>query len=279
VDGHVKDRILDEVSRIELRLLTEAIHARYGYDFRNYAQASFERRVQRAMSVLGADSISCLQHRVLHEPDMLPRLLRLLTVQVSDLFRDADYYRVLRERIVPVLRTYPSLKIWVAGCSTGEEVFSLAILLREEGLESISTIYATDIDPEALRVAQTGVYALTRIASFTENHRNSGARVSLSNYYTAGYGAAIFDRSLLRRVVFANHSLATDHVFGEMQVVSCRNVLIYFNRTLQERALGLFAESLCRRGFLGLGARESLSAQQASNFREFEAPTRWFQRC
>jgi chemotaxis protein methyltransferase CheR len=270
---------LDEVSRIELRLLTEAIHARYGYDFRNYAQASLERRVQRALVVLNVPTISQLQHRVLHEPEMLPRLLRLLTVQVSDLFRDAEYYRTFRERVVPVLRTYPSVKIWVAGCSTGEEVFSLAIVLREEGVEPITTIYATDIDPEALRIAQAGMYALERIAAFTENHRASGATVSLSEYYTAGYGAAIFDRSLLRRVVFANHSLATDHVFGEMQVVSCRNVLIYFNRTLQERALGLFSESLCRRGYLGLGARESLSQRQASMYRELDGPSRWFQRC
>ncbi|HEX6832416.1 MAG TPA: CheR family methyltransferase, partial [Rudaea sp.] len=162
------------------------------------------------------------------------------------------------EKIVPVLRTYPSLKIWVAGCSNGEEVYSLAILLHEEGLLARTLIYATDINPHALQKAEAGLYDVKLIAGFTENHRQSGGRVSLSNYYTAAYGAALFNKSLKKHIVFSDHSLATDSVFAEMQLVSCRNVLIYFDRELQDRAVGLFRESLCYNGFLGLGSRETL---------------------
>jgi chemotaxis protein methyltransferase CheR len=174
------------------------------------------------------------------------------------MFRDPRYFRSLRETVVPVLRTYPSLKLWVAGCSTGEEVYSLAILLQEEGLLSRSLIYATDINPHNLQKAEAGIYDAARMATYTESHRQSGARSSLSDYYTAAYGRAVLDKSLRRNVVFSDHSLATDSVFAEVQLISCRNVLIYFNRTLQDRAVGLFREALCRRGYLGLGAKESL---------------------
>jgi chemotaxis protein methyltransferase CheR len=211
---------------------------------------------------------------------VFPQLLQMLTVQVSDMFRDPSFFRTLRERVVPFLRTYPSLKIWVAGCSSGEEVYSMAILLSEEGLLDRTMIYATDINAEALRRAEAGVYPLDRISSFTENHRNSGGHGSLSRYYTAAYGSAVFDRSLLKRVVFSDHSLATDNVFAEVQLISCRNVLIYFDRSLQDRALGLFRDALCRRGFLGLGAKESLhSSAHASDFTECAPPERWYQRC
>ena len=186
-----------------------------------------------------------------------PALLEFLTVPVSDMFRDPPYFRALRERVLPVLRTYPSLKIWVAGCSTGEEVYSLAILLREEGLLDRSLIYATDINPHTLEKAQAGVYPIDRLAGFTDNHRKSGARSSLSDYYTAAYDRAVFDMSLKENVVFSDHSLATDSVFAEVHLISCRNVLIYFNRELQDRALGLFREALCHKGFLGIGAKES----------------------
>lgn len=181
-----------------------------------------------------------------------------LTVQVSEMFRDPSYFLSLREKVIPLLRTYPSLKIWVAGCSSGEEVYSLAILLREEGLLDRSIIYATDINQAALKKAEAGVYELDRIPGFTSNHQKSGAKTSLSDYYTAAYGAVVFDKSLRKNVVFSDHSLATDSVFAEMHLVSCRNVLIYFNRHLQERALGLFRESLVRKGFLGLGSKESM---------------------
>jgi chemotaxis protein methyltransferase CheR len=243
---------------IELLLLIEAIYHRYHYDFRGYALASLKRRLAAGMSHLQCATLSQLQDRVLHDPEAFPRLLDYLTVQVSEMFRDPSYFASLRTQVLPILRTYPSLKIWVAGCSTGEEAYSLAILLREEDLLERSLIYATDINTRALSEAQSGVYALERIAGFSENHRRSGARSSLSDFYTAAYDRAVFDRSLRRHIVFSDHSLATDSVFAEMQLVSCRNVLIYFNRELQDRAIGLFRESLCRKGFLGIGAKESL---------------------
>ena len=243
---------------IELLLLLDAIYLKYHYDFRRYAMASLKRRLRTAMLRFGCRTLSQLQDRVLRDPALFRALLEFLTVPVSDMFRDPPYFRALRERVLPILRTYPSLKIWVAGCSTGEEVYSLAILLREEGLLSRSLIYATDINPQTLEKAQAGVYSIERMAGFTDNHRKSGARSSLSDYYTAAYDRAVFDKSLKENVVFSDHSLATDSVFAEVQLISCRNVLIYFNRELQDRALGLFHDALCRKGFLGIGAKESL---------------------
>jgi chemotaxis protein methyltransferase CheR len=243
---------------IELPLLLEAVYRKYHYDFRGYAAASLKRRVTQAMERFGCRTLSQLQDRVLHEPALFPALLDYLTVQVSEMFRDPQYFRALREKVVPLLRTYPSLKIWIAGCSTGEEVYSMAILLQEEGLLERSLIYATDINSGALERAQAGIYDAARIGGFTDNHRKSGARNSLSDYYTAAYGKAMFDKSLRTNVVFADHSLSTDSAFSEVHLVSCRNVLIYFDRQLQDRVLGLFRESLCRKGFLGLGAKESL---------------------
>ena len=249
---------------IELRLLVDAIFLKYHYDFRDYSGASLKRRLTTAMSRFGCATLSRLQDRVLHEPIFFPTLLDYLTVQVSEMFRDPAYFLALREKVVPLLRTYPSLKIWIAGCSTGEEAWSLAILLREEGLLERSLIYATDINPRALAQAESGVYAIDRIAGFTANHRRSGATASLSDYYTAAYDRAVFDRTLREQIVFSDHSLATDSVFAEMQLVSCRNVLIYFTRGLQDRALGLFQEALCRKGFLGIGAKESLQFSSAN---------------
>ncbi len=243
---------------IELQLLLDALYLKYHYDFRGYALASLKRRLVRAMEQSGCASVSQLQDRLLHDPGFFPDLLDMITLPVSEMFRDPPYFRALRERVVPLLRTYPSLKVWVAGCSTGEEAYSLAILLREEGLLARTLIYATDINPRRLREAEAGVYAIDRVAGFTENHRRSGARSSLSDHYTAAYDGAIFDKSFRKHLVFSDHSLATDSVFAEVQLVSCRNVLIYFNRPLQDRALGLFRDALCRKGFLGIGSKESL---------------------
>jgi chemotaxis protein methyltransferase CheR len=243
---------------IELKLLIDAIYLKYHYDFRQYASASLKRRLGTALLRFGCDTLSQLQDKLLHQEDTFPALLDFLTVQVSEMFRDPSYFRALREQVVPLLRTYPSLKIWVAGCSTGEEAYSLAILMREEKLLERTLIYATDINTQALQVAEAGVYQLDRIAGFTENHRRSGGHSSLSEHYTAAYGRAVFDKSLRKHIVFSDHSLATDSVFAEVQLVSCRNVLIYFNRSLQDRALGLFREALCRQGFLGIGSKESL---------------------
>jgi chemotaxis protein methyltransferase CheR len=243
---------------IELPLLLEAVYRKYHYDFRGYAAASLKRRLAQAMQRFGCRSLSQLQDRLLHEPALFPALLDFLTVQVSDMFRDPAYFRALREKVVPLLRTYPSLKVWIAGCSSGEEVYSMAILLYEENLLERSLIYATDINAGALERAQAGIYDAARVAGFTDNHARSGARSSLSDYYTAAYGKAVFDKSLKTNIVFADHSLSTDSAFSEVQLICCRNVLIYFDRRLQDRVLGVFRDSLCHKGFLGLGAKESL---------------------
>jgi chemotaxis protein methyltransferase CheR len=269
----------DRTEDIEQALLLEAVYRRFGHDFRGYSPASVRRRLALAREHFGCRSFSLLQDRVLHDPATLPALLDLLTVQVSELFRDPAYFRALRERVVPHLRTYPSLKVWVAGCASGEEVYSLAILFREEGLEDRTVFYGTDINPEALRRAEAGVYALDRMPQFTENHRKAGGKSSLSDYYTAAYGSAVLDKGLRRRVVFSDHSLVTDAVFAEVQLVSCRNVLIYFDRELQDRAIGLFRDALSRRGFLGLGARESLRfSRHAGAFADFDRAERIYQK-
>lgn len=251
---------MDPEADIEIPLLLEAIHRRYHYDFRRYSMASLRRRLSVALERLGCESVSQLQHRVLREPPVFAALLEDLTVPVTELFRDPAYFRALREHVVPLLRTYPSLKIWVAGCSTGEEVYSILILLEEEGLLARTILYATDINAESLRRAEAGVYPIERIRRYTANYQRAGGRRSLADYYTAAYDRVIFDRRLRSAVVFSDHSLATDHVFAEVQLVSCRNVLIYFDAELQGRALRLFAESLSNRAFLGLGSHESLRA-------------------
>jgi chemotaxis protein methyltransferase CheR len=264
---------------IELPLLLEAIHVKYSYDFRSYAISSLKRRLEQAMEHFGCRSLSALQERVLREPDVMHGLLTHLTVQVSELFRDPSFYRALREKVLPYLRTYPSLKVWIPGCATGEEVYSLAILLREEGLLDRTLIYATDINPEALRKAEAGIYQLDRLADFSKAYGEAGGRASLSDYYTAGYNAAVFDKSLREGVLFSDHSLATDSVFAEVQLITCRNVLIYFDRILQDRAVALFKDSLCRKGFLGLGAKESLTlSSHGAEFAEFVREERIYQR-
>jgi chemotaxis protein methyltransferase CheR len=264
---------------IEFGLLIEAIYRLYHYDFREYAAASLRRRLRAAMIRFECRTLSQLQDRVMHDPAVFRPLLDFLTVQVSEMFRDPGYFRALREQVIPMLRTYPSLKVWVAGCSSGEEAYSLAILLQEEGLLDKTILYATDINPQTLQVAAAGVYDLSRVAGFTANHHKSGARSSLSDYYTAAYGRAVFDKSLKEHIVFSDHSLATDSVFAEMQLVSCRNVLIYFNRKLQDRALGLFRDALCRQGFLGIGAKESLRfSSEADRFMNFVPEERIYQK-
>lgn len=269
----------DKTEDIELRLLLDAVHRKYHYDFRGYSMASLKRRLGQARARFDCRTFSQLQDRVLHDPAVLPELLSYLTVQVSELFRDPAYFRALRETVVPHLRTYPSLKVWVAGCADGEELYSLAILFREEGLEERTVFYGTDINPDALKRAEAGVYALDRIPLFTENHRHAGGKSSLSDYYTAAYGAAAFDKTLRRRAVFSDHSLATDAVFAEVHLISCRNVLIYFDRELQDRAIGLFDNSLVRKGFLGLGAKESLRfSRHAEAFAEFDRAERIYQK-
>jgi chemotaxis protein methyltransferase CheR len=271
--------VSEKLEDIEIRLLLEALYQQYHYDFRDYAFASLKRRLKQAREQFGFRSFSALQDSLLHDPAMLARLMSFLTVQVSEMFRDPSYFRAIRETVAPHLRTYPSLKVWIAGCSSGEELYSFVILFREEGLESRTLFYATDINQNALTLAESGVYGLDRIQLFTENHRKSGGKSSLSDYYSAAYGRASFDRTLRQRVVFSDHSLVTDAVFAEMQLISCRNVLIYFNRDLQDRAIGLFKDALPRSGFLGLGAKESLRFSSHTNaFSEFVRDEKIYQK-
>ena len=269
----------DRVEDIEIQLLLEALFQRYHYDFRNYARASIKRRLRQARDQMGFASFSALQEGLLHDPARLPRLLDYLTVQVSEMFRDPSYYRAIREKVIPHLRTYPSLKVWIAGCSEGEELYSFVIMFREEGLEKRTLFYATDINPDALDAAARGIYPLDRVSAFTSNHRHSGGKSSLSDYYRADYGRAVFDKSLRDRVVFSDHSLVTDAVFAEMHLISCRNVLIYFDRKFQDRAIGLFRGSLARKGFLGLGSKESLHfSEHADAFAPFVRDEKIYQR-
>lgn len=279
MDAALEDRAFAAHEAIELDLLLEAIHRHHHYDFRGYSRASLQRRVDRAMRRFGLDSLSQLQHHILREPKVFNELMGFLTIQVSELFRDPHYYKALREHVVPHLRTWPSLKVWIAGCANGEEFYSLAILFREEGLEDRTIFYCTDISPAALEKAEAGIYDVERIPQFTANHRRSGGKSSLSDYYTAAYGAAVFDKSLRRRAVFAEHNLASDEVFSEMQLISSRNVLIYFDRELQDRAIGLFGESLVRGGFLGLGSKETLRfSSQSAAFDDFDEREKLYRR-
>lgn len=268
-----------ETEEIELRLLLEAIYRKYHYDFRNYSPASLKRRLIQARNHFKCGSFSQLQHKVLHEPQAIDWLLPYLTVQVSEMFRDPAYFRTIRETVIPHLKTYPSLKVWIAGCSAGEELYSMVILFREEGLESRTIFYATDINQGALEKARSGVYDLDRIALFTENHRRSGGKSSLSDYYSTGYGRAKFDPTLTQRTVFSDHSLVSDAVFAETHLISCRNVLIYFQRELQDRAVGLFSESLVRKGFLGVGSKETLRfSTHSDSFADFDHDNRIYQK-
>lgn len=270
---------LETVGEIETALLLEAIHRRYHYDFRSYATTTLVRRLGQACEHFKCPTLSALQEKVLHDPASFQRLLGFLTIQVSEMFRDPSYFRRLREEVVPHLLTYPSLKVWVAGCADGEELYSLAILFREEGLESRTIFYATDVNPAAVKKAEAGIYDLDRIPLFTTNHQQSGGRSSLSDYYTAAYGAAAFDKSLRERVVFSQHSLVSDAVFAEVHLVSCRNVLIYFDRDLQNRALGLAYDSLVHGGFLGLGAKETVRfSRHAEHFRDFAPAERIYRK-
>jgi len=267
------------VDDIEMRLLLDAIYSTYHYDFRQYASASLKRRLGQALVQMDCATLSALQEKVLHDRRVFPQLLEYLTVQVSDLFRDPEVYLALRRDVVPVLATYPSLKIWVAGCSTGEEAYSFAILLAEEGLLERTLIYATDINAQSIERARAGIYPLERMRQFTLNHRQSGGRGSLSDYYHAAHENAVMAPALRNRITFADHSLATDSTFSEVQLISCRNVLIYFDRELQDRALGLFRESLCHRGFLILGTKEAIRfSTHRDAFEELQAAERIFRK-
>ena len=268
-----------ELEEIELELLLEGIYRRYGFDFREYAPASLRRRVRRRMHGEHVGSISALQELVLHDPAVMERLLLDLSINVTAMFRDPSFFLSLRENVVPLLRTYPFARIWVAGCSSGEEVYSLAILLDEEGLAERVRIYATDINEAVLEQARLGVFPLDKMREYTQNYIRAGGTQAFSEYYVARYDGAQFSRSLVENVVFAQHNLASDAAFNEFHVIVCRNVLIYFGRELQDRVLELFDGSLARRGMLVLGHKETLGGTSIEDrYDPLVAPERIYRR-
>jgi chemotaxis protein methyltransferase CheR len=248
-----------ERENLEIDLLLEGVYRRYGFDFREYSRASLRRRLWRRAEFERVATISALQERVLHDPQVMEALLLDLSINVTAMFRDPSFYRALRYRVVPLLRTYPFLRIWNAGCSTGEETWSLAILLHEEGLLDRTRIYATDINEAVVHQARQGLFALDKMQEYTENYQASGGTQAFSEYYLAAYEHAQFDRSLAENIVFAQHNLVQDRSFNEFQLIICRNVLIYFDKTLQHRVHRLFYESLVRFGVLALGHKESIA--------------------
>lgn len=253
---------------IELELLLEGVHRLYGYDFRNYALPSLRRRIWHFIHSEGLKSISALQERVLHERTCFERMVQALSIPVTEMFRDPEVFRLFREKIVPLLRTYPYIRIWHAGCSTGEEVYSMAILLHEEGLYDKSRIYATDMNDRSLAIAKQGIFGIEKMKQYTKNYIEAGGTRSFSEYYTAEYNSVIFKPFLQKNIIFAEHNLATDRSFNEFNVIFCRNVMIYFNDTLRDRVHGLFYESLSRSGILVLGSKESIQFTEYSQYYE-----------
>lgn len=243
---------------IEIKLLLEGIYQYYGYDFRNYAVSSLKRRIHSFIRLEGLENISALQEKLLHDRTCLERFLLSLTVNVTSMFRDPSFYLAFRKQVVPLLRTYPFIRIWHAGCSTGEEVYSMAILLQEENLYHRCRIYATDTNEKVLQNAKSGIFPLKLMQEYTQLYLRAGGKQSFSEYYTAAYDHAIFRASLRENIIFAQHNLATDSSFNEFNVIFCRNVLIYFNQILQKQVHTLFHNSLCSFGILGLGKQESL---------------------
>lgn len=248
----------NELEAIEIELLLDGLFRYYGFDFRNYAPASLKRRIWNIIRTEQLTTVSGLQEKILHDPACLERFLLGLSVNVTAMFRDPSFYLAFRTKVVPLLRTYPFIRIWHAGCSSGEEVYSMAILLQEENLYQRCRIYATDMNEMVLRKAKAGIFPLRLMQEYTQNYLQAGGKKSFSEYYTAAYDNAIFSSSLKENIIFAQHNLATDGSFNEFNVILCRNVLIYFNPVLQERVHNLLYESLCMFGILGLGHQESL---------------------
>ncbi len=261
-----------EIDAIEVRLFLEAIFARYGYDLRDYSQPTLGRRVHTALANSGCKHLGELQHAVLNDPQVFAHVLDALTIRVSEMFRDPSFYRALRAQVLPILRTYPLLKIWHCGCAAGEEVYASAILLSEEGLYERCQIYATDLSPQALEQAKLGAYPASELAKFTDNYEKSGGRGGFSSYYTQAYGGIAMNESLKRNVVFFQHNLVSDYVFGEMNVVFCRNVMIYFGSELRQQVLDKLTRSVCPGGFLALGSAERLG--KVAGFADFVADER-----
>jgi chemotaxis protein methyltransferase CheR len=269
----------ESVEALELELLLEAVFRHYGYDFRDYARTSIRRRIWKIAKDEKVATISELQARVLHDPAAWERFLQGIAVNVSAMFRDPHFFKAFRRHVVPLLRTYPFIRIWQAGCSLGEEVYSLAVLLVEEGLYDRALIYATDINEATLRQAREGIYPADMMQKYTQNYILAGGQGSFSEYYTARYDFAIMRPALRQNIVFSQHNLVSDGAFNEFNVILCRNVMIYFNRGLQERTHTLFHGSLSTFGILGLGAKESMRfLPQEQLYEQFEPGEKLYRR-
>lgn len=259
---------LIENERLEIKLLLEAVFQKYGYDFRNYACAHTKRRLQHRLMMDQLDNYSQMQHMLIHDETFFNKLLLDLSINVTEMFRDPWVYTKVREIIVPHLKTYPYIKVWHAGCSAGQEVYSMGILLEEEGIKERAQIYATDFNEMILEKAKEGIYPMDAIREYTANYQKAGGKQSFSDYYTANYENVVIKQSLKDKVLFSSHNLVTDGVFGEMNLIFCRNVLIYFDRDLQNRVFKLFYDSLCPGGFLCLGSKESLKFSEVDDLFE-----------
>lgn len=249
---------MQENETIEIELFLQAIYLKFGYDFRNYGKAHIRRRLRHRMGTSGFSSVSAMIHPLLYDPLFYQEVLQDLSITVTEMFRDPEFYKTVRTEVVPMLKTYPFVKIWHAGCATGEEVYSMAILLHEEGLLNRTQMYATDFNQIALQKAKNGIYAIEKVKEFTYNYQKSAGKSSFSDYFNAHYGSVKMNDFLKKNIVFADHNLVTDGVFGEMNLIICRNVLIYFDKELQNKVIHLFYESLIPGGFLCLGSKESL---------------------
>lgn len=263
-----------QTEMIEINLLLEAIFQRYGYDFRNYARSSLMRRLHFVRQKSSLKRLSDMIPLILHDASFANQLLLDLSVTVTEMFRDPEFFLELRNQVIPLLRTYPFVKIWHAGCATGEEVYSMAVLLEEEGFYDRVQIYATDINQESLKIAEEGIYPVESIRTFTGNYQKSGGKSSFSDYYHAKYAMGKINEGLKRNIVFSQHNLATDHAFGDMHIIICRNVLIYFDKQLQNKVYHLFNSSLITRGFLCIGSKESIEFSEIYNLFE-DISSKW----
>jgi chemotaxis protein methyltransferase CheR len=262
------DDVDKELEDIEVAALLDTVYKRYGYDFRQYNNESLKRRIHTLLEKNDLQTISELQNNVLHDPEWLDKFLLAISVSVTAMFRDPTFYAALRSSVVPFLRTYPTIKIWVAGCSTGEEAYSLAILLHEEGLYDRCSVYATDMNQAVLKVARDGIFPIARMKEYTDNYLKAGGSEEFSTYYTAAFENIIFNQTLKKNLIFAQHNLATDQSFNEFNLIICRNVMIYFNESLQRRVFTLLHESLAVLGILALGNRESVKHDPHSIYYE-----------
>lgn len=267
----MNEKELLEIENIELKLLSEAIYLRYGYDFKDYTKSHLKRRILRRVKLDNLENITQLTERLLYDRNALEQILLDLSINVTEMFRFPQFFKDLRENVIPILKTYPSVNIWHAGCSTGEEVISMAILLKEEGVLNRVNIYATDINKKVLEIAKEGIYPIEEVKKWTKNYQNTGGKKSFSDYYVAKYDHAIFDQDLLKNVTFLEHNLVIDKTFIDANLIICRNVLIYFNKKLQNQVLELFEESLIPGGVVGIGSKENL--RFTSVYENFESIT------